>query len=354
MSEDSNLSKRSIFTFSVFASALLLAGISWAILQKEIKPSVRAIEFTEKISVPVPKEAKNVQIWIPIPLNNFYQHTEILSVESPYSYRITEDKEFRNQLLYFKPKTFPKDQSIEIKVLYNIVRKEQRAWNISQNGNTSDIQTNLSIRSFLEPRGLEVINEKIRKISKETTSGIDDPMKKAKALYYYVLRTMQYDKSGTGWGRGDSVYTCDIGKGNCTDFHSLFITLARASQIPARFQMGIPLPESSEGEPTGSYHCWAEFYIGGKGWIPVDISEAWKNSQKADYFFGNLDVNRILLSTGREILLSPQQKANPLNYLARPYVEVDGKPLTDFKVERNYKNLSPKGLIGDLKGEKRT
>src|SRR5207302_897004 len=158
-------------------------------------------------------------------------------------------------------------------------------------------------------------------------------------IYEYVLKHMQYDKSGTGWGRGDSIYACDIGKGNCTDFHSLFIVLARASHIPARFRMGIPLPESKEGEPSGSYHCWAEFYIDGSGWIPVDISEAWKNPKKADYFFGHLDVDRILLSSGREIELSPKQDGAPLNYLSKPYIEIDGKPLIDFKLDRHFKNI---------------
>lgn len=322
----------------IFTLALLFSGISWPSPQEDKEAGVRSIEFTEKISVPVPKESKQVQIWIPIPSNDFYQQTEILSVESPYAYRITKEKEFGNHLLYFQSQPSLQDQSIEIKVLYKIVRKEQRAENENGNRAPSDMQTAFPISNYLKPRGLELMNERIRKISEETTRGIRDPIKKARALYDYVLAHMQYDKSGTGWGRGDSIYACDVGKGNCTDFHSLFITLARASQIPARFQMGIPLPESSEGEPSGGYHCWAEFYIEGKGWIPVDISEAWKHPEKADYFFGNLNVNRILLSTGREILLSPQQKGRPLNYLSKPYIEIEGRPVNDFKLERRFKD----------------
>ena len=40
-----------------------------------------------------------------------------------------------------------------------------------------------------------------------------------------MLRSMRYDKTGTGWGHGDVLYACDAKKGNCTDFHSLFIAM---------------------------------------------------------------------------------------------------------------------------------
>ena len=46
----------------------------------------------------------------------------------------------------------------------------------------------------------------------------------------------------------------------------------------------IPLPQADGG--IAGYHCWAEFYLAGVGWVPVDASEAWKNPAKRDFFFG--------------------------------------------------------------------
>src|ERR1035438_3068951 len=95
-----------------------------------------------------------------------------------------------------------------------------------------------------------------------------------------------YDKTGKGWGRGDIYYACQERRGNCTDFHAIFIGYARALGIPARFAIGFPLPaDRGEGKIAG-YHCWAEFYAKGIGWIPVDASEAAKNPAKREYFFG--------------------------------------------------------------------
>ena len=49
----------------------------------------------------------------------------------------------------------------------------------------------------------------------------------------------------------------------------------RAEGIPARFIIGFPLKADAEGTVPG-YHCWAEFYLPGRGWIPVDASDASK------------------------------------------------------------------------------
>ncbi len=72
--------------------------------------------------------------------------------------------------------------------------------------------------------------------------GKTQPLDKARAIYDYVFTTMRYDKTGTGWGHGDVLYACDAKKGNCTDFHSLFIAMARSQGIPGRFEIGFPLP----------------------------------------------------------------------------------------------------------------
>jgi transglutaminase-like putative cysteine protease len=147
---------------------------------------------------------------------------------------------------------------------------------------------------------------------------------------------MRYSKEGTGWGRGDSDWACDSGYGNCTDFHSMFISLARAQKIPAKFEIGFPLPEKRGSGEVAGYHCWAKFKPKGKDWIPVDISEANKNPKMRDYYFGNLTEDRVTFSLGRDINLVPKQDGEPLNFFVYPYVEVDGKAYPADKVRRKF------------------
>ena len=160
-----------------------------------------------------------------------------------------------------------------------------------------------------------------------------------RAIYDHTVSTLKYDKSGTGWGRGDIAYACDARRGNCTDFHAVFIGLCRARAIPARFEIGFSLPADKPAGEISGYHCWADCHVAGYGWIPVDCSEAQKHPEQREYFFGAHDENRVAFSTGRDIRLNPPQQGERLNYFVYPYAEVDGKPHEKIDRKIRYENL---------------
>ena len=176
----------------------------------------------------------------------------------------------------------------------------------------------VELARFLEPDRLVPITGVPAQLAEQETKDAITPLEKAKDIYEYVFRTMKYDKSGTGWGHGDTLWACDAKHGNCTDFHSVFISMARAEKIPARFQIGFPLPADKHSAEIPGYHCWADFYLDSVGWVPVDIWEAWKHQEKHDYFFGAHDVNRMQFTQGRDLKLAPAQEGPPLNYFIYP------------------------------------
>ena len=62
-----------------------------------------------------------------------------------------------------------------------------------------------------------------------------------------------------------------------------------------------------------------------------------KDSEEAlalkDYYWGNLDPYRVGLSTGRDLVLVPEQEEGPLNNFGYPYAEVDGVGLDCYDPE---------------------
>jgi len=112
--------------------------------------------------------------------------------------------------------------------------------------------------------------------------------------------------------------------------------MARSQGIPSRFEIGFPLPADKHAGEIPGYHCWAEFFEPKDGWIPVDISEAWKHPEKKDYFFGAHDANRVQFSRGRDLELNPKQEGPPLNYFVYPYVEVDGKEYSNVSNDFSF------------------
>jgi transglutaminase-like putative cysteine protease len=137
---------------------------------------------------------------------------------------------------------------------------------------------------------------------------------------------MSYKKVGPRWGNGDAAIACDSRSGNCSDYHSYFIAISRAVGIPARFAVGAAIPSARDAGGISGYHCWAEFYADGKWW-PIDVSEGDKYSNLSTYYFGHHPANRIELSRGRDLRVTPGPVSGPINFLAYPVLEVGGKPV---------------------------
>ncbi len=94
------------------------------------------------------------------------------------------------------------------------------------------------------------------------------------------------------------------------------------------------------------YHCWAEFYAEGKWW-PVDISEGNKYTALATYYFGRHPANRIELSRGRDLQVTPGPASGPINFLAYPLLEVGGEPTfapTTFTFKRERQPSAAEAL----------
>jgi transglutaminase-like putative cysteine protease len=180
---------------------------------------------------------------------------------------------------------------------------------------------------FLAPnRRVVVADEVLDPILAEVRqrAGSSDPAILARATYDWVVDNVQYKKVGTGWGNGDTIWACNERYGNCTDFHALFISLARTQGIPARFEIGFPVSEERREGAVGGYHCWVKFYLPETGWFPIDASEAFKHPEKRELFYGTHPADRIHFSTGRDLRLGRDHHGGSLNYFIYPYVEVDG------------------------------
>jgi transglutaminase-like putative cysteine protease len=318
----------------VFASLLLLvlpvcqlAGQPTSNPEKFSPPS-RTFRFTYSFTVKdIPASTKVVRVWVPVAQTDEHQTVRLVETNAAVKSQITRDPEYGNRMMYLELRN-PAQSTASFTLVYEVTRKEFSRGDYAQL-ERKDSKPGLvpaSMTRFVEPDQLIPTDGKMKALADQVTGNATGTVAKAKAAYDYLFTTMKYDKSGTGWGRGDAVWACDAKHGNCTDFHSPFIAMMRADGIPAQFDIGFPLPEGKTSGDIPGYHCWAQFYSKNIGWIPVDISEAWKAQQKRDYFFGTIDANRVKFSTGRDIALVPKQDGPPLNYFVYPYVEVDGKP----------------------------
>jgi len=289
----------------------------------------RTFQFTYAAVVTGLKPGEAARIWLPVASSNADQDVSILSKELPAEGKINRQLPFDNQILYLEAKA-DADGKIPLKLVYKVTRREVKGdggAKVKENAELLNRYLKADAKVPIDGKPLEMLKGK---------NVPTDAMGAAKVIYDAIDDALTYGKDKPGWGEGDSVWACESKTGNCSDFHSLFLSLARSRGIPAKFEIGFGLPEKRGAGDVPGYHCWAKFRPDGKGWVPVDISEANKHPDKRDYYFGNLTEDRVAFSTGRDLTLVPKQDGGPVNFFVYPYVEVDGKVWPQNKIQKTF------------------
>ena len=269
--------------------------------------------FLFRYETSLPEISKEAKVWIPLAQSNDFQDVDIISIEAPVGHQTLTDEVYGNKILFFTLR--PQDSGKKIVVHYDVHRLEKSAYE----GNREDASRYLALNLKAS------LGEGIKATAEEIVRGKEGDLMAARALYDKVIDMMSYKRCGVGWGKGDVSHARSTHSGNCSDFHSYFIALARSVGIPARFAIGASIPsERNEGSIQG-YHCWAEFFAEGKWW-PVDISEANKFTSLSMYYFGHHPANRIEFTRGRDLVVEPGPSTGPINFFAYPIMEIDGEP----------------------------
>ena len=340
----------------VLALLVLLTGCTQDI-------SSRSFKFIYSVNLES-SNGKKIELWLPIPQSNEVQIISNLSIDSDeLSYKIKNEKIYNNKYLYiYSHSGTTSDKTVTM--AFDVKRLEHQ--NIKYiDVNPSDY---LSASSMVPTDGIFTSIIKKNKLNKNDKRSLYDfvlsGMHYAKPTstdnkYYkdpwlnasdrYGIKKVSRDKvldlyqsskktKGTyAFGNGNSLYACDIGVGNCTDYHSYFISLSRTMDIPSRFHMGFYIPNGKEGTVEG-YHCWADYYVKDKGWYPVDISEADQDLEKIDYFFGNVCSNRVAMMIGRDFILKGYE-SETTNLFIYPILEVNDNNSFAFNKSFSYKSL---------------
>lgn len=303
-----------------FCLLLLLSAFAVDARAQGTRHFIFCYAFTVK-DVPA---GEQIRIWFPKAQSGPYQEIKIVSAKGDLPLKKTRESRFGNEI-YYAESSKAQGGELHFEVLYDVVRREHLTLGVSRPRLQAASLGKQEREKYLGADKLVPITGLPANLAMQVVAHKSTTLEKARAIYDYVFANMRYEKTGTGWGRGDVLYACNAKKGNCTDFHSLFISMVRSQGIPARFEIGFPLPTGKQAGEIAGYHCWAEFFDPQHGWIPVDISEAWQHPEKKDYFFGAHDADRVQFSLGRDLKLNPLQKGDPRNYFIYPYIEVGGK-----------------------------
>ncbi|MFP8875558.1 MAG: transglutaminase domain-containing protein, partial [Myxococcota bacterium] len=180
----------------------------------------------------------HARLWVPMPVDSDSQRVLESRVESPIP--IGESLDAMGNRMAHLSWEGPVPAGAEVVFHYTVERAPDDGLSREEVSASRDYPAR-----FLAPVTRIPLEGMIKRLGEKHAEGSETDADKIRAYYDFVLKYMRYSKHGEGWGQGDASWACNSRYGNCTDFHSLFLGMARSQKIPARFVMGFPIAHDS-------------------------------------------------------------------------------------------------------------
>lgn len=269
------------------------------VIIKNIKPlqGTELAEHNRDLGLPEDKEPE-LKIWSSEVINRLNQEVKFVrySIEPTSSY---VEKENGNKIIYWELTDRLKDDAtIELRRRFQYITYETK-YEINPDEIGEYDQDSRLYKFYTKSEPFIELSQEIVSLAEQIVGTETNPYFKARAIYSWLLENISYHYPPE---KRSAEHCLKTRRGDCGQFAYLFCALCRAVGVPARFVGGFWFTPKRQG-----FHAWAEFYLPGYGWLPVDPSEG--KGQKGEgkyYYFGNLDNERLITSKGMNIPIRPE------------------------------------------------
>ena len=270
-------------------------------------PKRMRVTYTLTVAADAVPAGETIRCWLPYPRRDVARQSDVqLLSTSEQNYTIAPD-ECRHSTLYMeklaeagRPTVFSETFEYTSYGEWHPIRPE-------------DVQpydtTAALYREYTAEREKHIVfTPRLRRLADSLTQGESNPWLKARRIFRWINDRFPW-ASAREYSTIENIpeYVLDNGHGDCGQVSLLFITLCRICGIPAHFQSGFMM------HPGGwNLHDWAEIYLEGIGWVPVDQSfgvPSFARNEEEEYFFlGGIDSWRMLVNQDYGMPLVPAKQ----------------------------------------------
>ncbi len=225
------------------------------------------------------KVAKLISV-LPVPVTNEYQTVKNLECDSG-EIKTIAGTENKYSVFVKESPSGNEVHSEKFEVTLFSVKTDFSRMTTIHDYNTESEEYNL----YRGKRGniVDPANEKIKSIGDKIWGQSKDILDYARRCYEHVAREYKYLNPNTGLHPLEKILKA--GGGDCGNLSTIFISLLRYKDIPSRHIITV--------RPDGTFHVWADFYMEGYGWIPVDVTL--KNEHPSGDYFGYYEGDGIVV-----------------------------------------------------------
>ena len=285
----------------------------------------RTFEITYIAEVEVEEPSGTLTMWLPYPKRDDHQDVRLISIEAPVATKVYQETLYRNSMLYLSTPLEGIESPLRVEMSFRVTRREYEERDFEELEDPFGF-VDASASRWLGPNRAIPGDDTVAAAASSIVGEEEAFVARARALFDAIVADGA--PAGTGASPQDA-----------------FIAMSHSLGIPVRFHAGFVIPQvdEEEEEEEGTVEAgdgWAEFYVPGFGWVPVDVLGARRSdgSDGPDAYFGRIDANRVELSLGRDLTLNPQQAGPPVDVFLEPYAEIDGSPVRDIRRELHYRN----------------
>jgi transglutaminase-like putative cysteine protease len=285
--------------------------------------------------------AKEAKLFVPYPRSESQQDISGIEISGNYDkYEIKEDE--KNGASYIYANWTKIKETPKMTFAFNVDSHFSKGPPLKDGGDKipDDIKQYLQASRYIPCDDAALIA-----YAQEAVGNSKTMLEKARAVYEWTIVNTYRNAAIMGCGLGQPLVTLNEngGGGKCADISSVFVAVLRAAGIPAREVYGLRIA-GKDGEITGDFHCWSEFYLPGTGWVqadPADVRKAMlvenlqlddpKTGEWTEFFWNGDNLFRIIVSrSDKGLLFDPPQSGEALDYFMYPFAQVDGTTLNYF------------------------
>ena len=268
------------------------------------------ISYSVDIKVLEAAKPNTLYLWIPMPVSSPSQRK--VSFVSRSTEPFVENHKAVN---LFKLDNLAKGASQSIKLSFSVdvyaLETEINPYAVKQE------KTPLSAAYTQSSALIPVSAPQIRETVNTIIGREQNPYNKAKLIYNWIIKNIQMVETLPS-SSGDVVNAIILKRSDAYTSALLYTAMARAAGLPCIPAAGVLINRNGSTQR----HYWAEFWIDGFGWIPVDPAMGagilgasfLTKEDPASYYFGNCDNQRIIFSRGEVMLSQMENRGRPVSY----------------------------------------
>ena len=240
-------------------------------------------------------DGETVRCWLPWPREDHRRQTNVQLISINSDHFIISPEQYAHRTIYME-KIAQKDEPLKFVVDFSYHHAPE--WFDLQGKTIQPYNTQSELyQTFTSERPPHIVfTDSIKAITQRIVGNETDPWQKVRKIFEWINTTFPW-AGAREYSTLTNIpqYVLENGHGDCGQVTLLFMTLARYSGIPVRWQSGLTM------QPDGlNLHDWSEFYLEGIGWIPMDQSfgiNKFADNDVIKFFYTNgIDAYRLIVN----------------------------------------------------------